>query len=314
MKRNLLFNKIKLPILVYCNVGIGIQAFIIHTYLFKARIENRKILLFNIYDFRPLTTFFKLHKKNNTEIFNLESPYFLFSNFPFTRKVIDILGNFIFFILYIFASIINKILFNKFRIKKEILQYKNYASIYNLNELEYFQRKENDIDFWEEVKNTDFSIQLNRTKEKESEDKLEKIGLPKGAWYVCVHVRGNFWYQNSENKDIENLRNTSIVNFYKAFDEITKRGGYVVRIGDLSMDKISSNNPNVIDYAHSKIKSDFTDLYLIKNCKFFLCSMSGPLEVARLFNKPTAVTNIYHSSHWYPQGENCIGIMKKNGS
>ena len=72
-----LMNKLKLPILVYCNIGIGIQAFIINTYLLKAKIENRKILLINLYDYRPILSLFKLHKKNNNEIFNLESPYFL---------------------------------------------------------------------------------------------------------------------------------------------------------------------------------------------------------------------------------------------
>ena len=71
--------KEKLPILVYCNIGIGIQAFIIKSYLYKAKIENRKLLLINLPDFRPYYSFFKLKKKNNNQIYLIESPYILFS-------------------------------------------------------------------------------------------------------------------------------------------------------------------------------------------------------------------------------------------
>lgn len=306
-----LINKLKLPILVYCNIGIGIQAFIINTYLLKAKIENRKILLINLYDYRPILSLFKLHKKNNNEIFNLESPYFLFSNSPLFRNFINVLFNIFFLSLFLFSSIINKI-FSKFLciIKKEYLQYKNYATVYNVMGHKSFIRYNGDTEFWEEIKNFDYAIKLNINKEKETRNLLQKLGLPINAWFICVHVRGNQWYQNIENDDIENRRNASIVNFYKAFEEITNRGGYVVRIGDSSMDKIKTKNLKIIDYANSDIKSDFIDLFLIKNCKFFLCTMSGPLEVARLFHKPIAITNIYHSCHWYLQDKNCIGIMK----
>ena len=311
-KINNLIKRLKFPIFVYCNIGLGIQAFVINTYLMKAKIEKRKILLINLYDYRPLISLGKIKRKANNEIFKIESPYFLFSNHPYFRKIINIFFNIFFIILFVLSSIINKVLFkSRYRIKKEYLQYKNYSSVYNLQNSKDFIRYKNDTKFWEEYKNADYSLELNQKNQKKALNDLENIGLPINAWYVCVHVRGNFWYQNIESNDIENRRNASIESFYKAFNEITKRGGYVLRLGDSSMDKLKTDNVNIIDYANSDIKSDFIDLHLIKNCKFFLCTMSGPLEVARLFRKPIAVTNIYHSCHWYPQDENCIGIMKK---
>ena len=72
--------------------------------------------------------------------------------------------------------------------------------------------------------------------------------------------------------------------------EVVTRGGWAIRIGDKGMTPFAAM-PGVIDYAHADFKSDWMDIFLLAQCRFFVGSPSGPAQVPHLFGVPTVYTN-----------------------
>lgn len=120
-------------------------------------------------------------------------------------------------------------------------------------------------------------------------DTLRKAGVPDGAWYVCLHVREGGFAPQAES--LHSYRNADINNYRLAIDTITSRGGWVIRMGDPTM-KILPKISHCIDYAHSKAKSDWMDVFLCAECKFFLGNTSGLFLVSTAFGVPCVLTNV----------------------
>ena len=59
---------------------------------------------------------------------------------------------------------------------------------------------------------------------------LQSAGVPRGAWFVALHVRDITW--RGLNAGIHAIRNAETAAYLPAIAEITGRGGYVVRMGD----------------------------------------------------------------------------------
>lgn len=117
----------------------------------------------------------------------------------------------------------------------------------------------------------------------------DRIGLPRDAWFVCLHVR-----EGGYKGDWESPVNANISNYVGAIKEITQRGGWVVRLGDPSMTRLPKLE-RVIDYPFSSSKSAIMDVYLMKECSFVLCTCSSILDTAFLLDKPVVMTN---SNQW----------------
>jgi len=121
--------------------------------------------------------------------------------------------------------------------------------------------------------------------------------------YVCLHVRtGGFF-----NDDIgSEPRNAKIEDYFLAIDELVRRGYLVVRIGDPAMPSI--NRAGVIDYAHHPKRSEFYDVCLVEHCDFYIGSLSGPIDMACLFEKKILTVNCISLSHstWYREGSRCL--------
>src|SRR5262249_23698168 len=75
-----------------------------------------------------------------------------------------------------------------------------------------------------------------------------------------------------------------------AVEEIGKRGGWVLRMGDPSMRALPSW-PNAIDYAHSASRQDWMDVFLWAEGHFFIGTGSGPNVIPPNFGKPVAIAN-----------------------
>jgi len=123
----------------------------------------------------------------------------------------------------------------------------------------------------------------------EVEQLLSDLGVPNNGWYICLHNR-EAGYSPIDDK-AHNFRNASISNFEIAIDFIAELGGFVVRMGDSSMQKIKSNS-QVIDYANSEFRSPENDLILAANCRFFLGNSSGLLVVAAAQGIPCVGVNL----------------------
>lgn len=123
---------------------------------------------------------------------------------------------------------------------------------------------------------------------------LSNFGLPKGAWYVCLHVREPGFHQ-SWNTLYPSMRDANIADYGLAIDAIVKAGGWVLRMGDPSMKPLPPMD-HVIDYAHSPFKSQTADILLAAGCKFILGTNSGYVNLCTMYNVPCALTN------WVPIG------------
>ena len=122
---------------------------------------------------------------------------------------------------------------------------------------------------------------------------LQAAGLPRGAWFVALHVRDITW--KGLNTGIHAIRNADTVAYLPAIAEITGRGGYVVRMGDPDAQPMPAL-ANVIDYCRSDMRSEWMDIFLIARSRFMLGSASGPSFVPPLYGVPAVLTN------WWPPG------------
>ena len=114
---------------------------------------------------------------------------------------------------------------------------------------------------------------------------LKKMGFKKNSWFVTTHVRDkNF-------KGADGYRDSDINSFYEAFDEIINRGGYVIRMGSDDARPTDYKNKKFIDYAKSKFRSDFMDVFLCAQAKFMLGTSSGLSAVSRIFGVPILLVN-----------------------
>jgi putative glycosyltransferase (TIGR04372 family) len=123
---------------------------------------------------------------------------------------------------------------------------------------------------------------------------LHRAGVPQGAWFVAMHVREGKWY--GQNTGPRGILNAEITTYLPAIAEVTRRGGWVVRMGDPGMKPLSAL-PNVIDYCHSELRADWMDVFIASQCRFMLGSSSGPAYIPPLYGIPSVLTN------WWPPAQ-----------
>lgn len=151
-------------------------------------------------------------------------------------------------------------------------------------------------------------MKLREEDEVNGREALAKTGLPDEAWFVALHVRESGYY--AEGSTSANAhRNARIEDYMPAIREITSRGGYVVRLGDRSMRPLPKLE-NVIDYAHSDVKSPSVDLAILALSRFAIGTTSGLTNVALSFGTPMVLVNCI-SSDWQIWTDQVDFILKK---
>jgi putative glycosyltransferase (TIGR04372 family) len=133
-----------------------------------------------------------------------------------------------------------------------------------------------------------------------------EMGIPEGAWFVGLHVRQRGFYNPKEEAT---CRNATVADFIPAIKEITSRGGWVVRLGDKSMTPLPPLE-RVVDYPHTRFKSDLMDMYLLSESRFYVGMTSGILDTSYMFQKPMILTNMTTWSFAYPRRPGDLGITK----
>lgn len=121
---------------------------------------------------------------------------------------------------------------------------------------------------------------------------LRAAGVPRDAWFVALHVREGRWVGNDAGLH-GGVLNADIATYLPAIAEITRRGGWVIRMGDPGMKPLPPC-PNVIDYCHSDFRADWMDVFIAARCRFMLGSGSGPAFIPPIYGVPTVLTN------WWP--------------
>lgn len=143
--------------------------------------------------------------------------------------------------------------------------------------------------------------------EKRGRQCLREMGVPEGAWFVVLHVRSPGFHREGSYPQ-QAHRNADIKSYSPAIDEIIERGGWVIRLGDPSMEPLPPRH-GLIDYAHSRFKSDWMDVFLIANSRFFLGVASGLCSVPCTFGVPSLMTN-WISNHLPVYGRRDLFIPK----
>jgi putative glycosyltransferase (TIGR04372 family) len=123
---------------------------------------------------------------------------------------------------------------------------------------------------------------------------LASVGIPRDAWFVALHVREAA--SKAFHAKMYNVLNARVADFFPAIAEITRRGGWVIALGDPKMTPLPPL-PNVFDYRHSQVRSDWMDIFVCSQARFFLGTSSGPAHVPPIYGVPAVLTN------WWPQAQ-----------
>lgn len=130
-------------------------------------------------------------------------------------------------------------------------------------------------------------VQLPSLMHTKGEQYLRKMGINKSDWFVCFHMR----HSGTHYGDKQIHRNTSVADYLAAIQWITQQGGFVIRMGDASMEPLPPL-PRVIDYPHTAFKSDWMDIFLSKQARFFVSAgESGMLHLPISLGTPCVVIN-----------------------
>ena len=158
---------------------------------------------------------------------------------------------------------------------------------------------------------------LNFTNEENNKGRkfLKSLGIKDDFKFVCLAVRDSEFLKSSNplaSYKYHDYRNGEIEKFLTAAEELTKRGYYILRMGSKVKKKIISNNPMIIDYANSKMRNDFLDIYLLATCKFCISTDYGLDEVCAIFKKPVAYIGVAPIGGLTSSDPNSLIIFKQH--
>lgn len=142
------------------------------------------------------------------------------------------------------------------------------------------------------------SPQLWFTKEEEAYGAkiLTRMGIKEGAPFVCFHARDKAYldtlhtHHSREKWAYHDYRDADIRKYLKAAEYLASLGLIAVRMGYITEHSIETSNSRIIDYS-THYRSDFGDIYLTVNCKFFFGCTGGLHSVAQAFGVPVAAAN-----------------------
>lgn len=135
-------------------------------------------------------------------------------------------------------------------------------------------------------------LELSEAEIERGRDALHSLGMPRQAWFVCLHARSPAYLGAAGVDDRHNAyRNSDIKSFARAAHQIAERGGWVVRIGAPGVERMPAW-PNSIDLPHYHPSTDWLDLFAMGACRFFLGDSSGPIAVAATFSRPVVGVNL----------------------
>ena len=152
-----------------------------------------------------------------------------------------------------------------------------------------------------EYKNKNYFFKLNENDEERGTKILRDLGLPNGRWFVTLHVREGIGNE---------LFNSSPLTYLKAVKTIYDNGGYVIRVGDRKMKRLS-NITGLIDYPFTNFKSDFMDVFLAAKNEFCIGTSSGYWSLPIFFKKPVILTNYIPHLDYFMLDNKSIFLPKK---
>jgi len=140
-----------------------------------------------------------------------------------------------------------------------------------------------------------FNPHISFNKEEELKGKLilKEFGIPENSKFICLIVRDSAYLDRNKkhtdaNYNYHSYRDGDIDKYLLAAEELASRGYYVFRMGAKVKKPLKSENAKVIDYANSKMRSEFMDIYLGAKCTFCISTWLGFDAIPFVFRKPVA--------------------------
>jgi putative glycosyltransferase (TIGR04372 family) len=267
--------------------------------LLRARRENKKLVLLTQYSL-PWPLHYRL---TNEALFDIHSEYMVVTK----RSMWLIAGNVFVTVYAAIFRLLHRIAGRVGKPLKGELYYPivGHETLWQpASSIKRFSWKVVQDYDWPTQLHTRLPVDISPAKKEIAESVRVSMGIPVTAWFVCLHVReGGF------HRDCSPERNASIANYIKAIKLITEQGGWVVRLGDPSMTPLPKME-KVIDYPFTPFKNDVMDIYLIRECRFYIGMQSGLYDVARLFQRPMVLTNMANWLDACPSKECDIGVPK----
>ena len=163
------------------------------------------------------------------------------------------------------------------------------------------------------IDSTPGHLSFTPEEERKGREELNKLGIPDNAGYICFHGRNPYYLKKvfpSWDFSYHDYLDVDIRNFIPAVEELCRRGNFLVRTGAVVKEPLEIVHPMIIDYAWNH-RSDFLDVYLAANCRFYLLSPTGIYAVAEIFRRPGAFVNVASVEYVVSWARNTLSIFKK---
>ena len=156
-------------------------------------------------------------------------------------------------------------------------------------------------------------LKFTATQIKQGHAGLAKLGMKPTDRFVCFIVRDSAYTKKAfPEKDMSyhDFRNCDVDDYVAGAEALADRGLFVLRMGSVVSKPLVSSNPRVIDYANSKVRSEFMDLFLGAHCEFNVSDGLGFYAIPAMFRRPNAYVN-YSPFFMYYSSRACdLGIAK----
>ena len=169
--------------------------------------------------------------------------------------------------------------------------------IYNFNKLPEHMNMGKKFNYAQTFDSTTNLFEFNDEENKNAESFLIKNNI-NNKNFICFIVRTaeyNKIYGTSVQVRREDsmfkFRNVKPEAYIPALKYLVDSGNIVIRMGKGFSNPFPFKHNNFIDYANSVDRSDFLDIWLSANCKFFFGTSTGIICLPALFNKPYLATN-----------------------
>jgi len=115
--------------------------------------------------------------------------------------------------------------------------------------------------------------------------------------FICIHARDSAYLEKNHkgeaNWKYHSFRDTDINDMVNGLMPLVMKKKYsVFRMGAVVDKEINISDSKVIDYAANGDRTDFLDIYLSANCRFFVTDSAGICCVPQAFRRPIVAVNL----------------------
>lgn len=141
---------------------------------------------------------------------------------------------------------------------------------------------------------------------------LEAMGV--NSDYICVLCRDSAYLKKrfpGFDFSYHDYRDVDINTYQHALAKLADRGYYVLRTGSVVKTKSNWHHDRIIDYATNGMRTEFLDIYLPAQCRFFMSTGTGLDAVAKIFRRPILYTNFIPLEYIRSECSHDLCIPKK---